>query len=65
MFSIVFENEVYDQWSCEYVFKSFVEAKLYLRSKGFIEKRGLFYREGYNWIEYTKAYISPRKIWQR
>lgn len=63
MFGITFENEIYKQWSCEYVFNSFDDAKDFLKEQGFIEKNRLFYRENYNWSEYIKAYISPRKVY--
>lgn len=63
MFAITFENEVYRQWSCEFLFNNFEDAKRYLLSQGFAEKNRLFVREDFNWSKYIKAYISPRKIY--
>jgi hypothetical protein len=64
MFTITFEDEVYKQWSCEFIFNEFEEAKKYLIEQGFSEKNRLFVRENYNWSKYIKAYISPRKIYK-
>lgn len=63
VFTITFENEIYKQWSCDVVFEKFENAKNYLIEQGFIERNRLFYRENHNWNGYTKAYISPMKIW--
>lgn len=63
MFAITFEDEVYNQWSCEYVFNNFEDAKNYLISQGFIEKNRIFERKNYNWSSYLKAYITPRKVY--
>jgi hypothetical protein len=64
VFVITFENEVYKQWSCEFVFGSFESAKGYLLNQGFVEKNRLFVREDYNWSIYLKAYISPIKVYK-
>lgn len=63
MFSIMYENKSYHQWSDKYIFESFEDAKEYLERRGFVERNRLFYREDYNWNEYMKAYISPREAW--
>lgn len=63
MFGITFENEIYQQWSCDYVFYNFEDAKSYLKGKGFIEKNKLFERVDYNWSKYVKAYIEPKKVY--
>jgi len=65
MFSITYENEVYRQWTCDYVFESFEDAKDYLKKDGFIEKNRLFERVDYNWSKYLKAYIEPIKLFKK
>lgn len=65
MFIITFENEKYKQWSCEYLFNHFNDAKDFLKEKGFIEKNRLFERKDYNWSKYVKAYITPLKTYKK
>lgn len=65
MFTITFENEVHQQWSCEYVFNSFEDAKDYLINHGYVVKNRLFERHNYNWNKFTKAYIEQRKIYNK
>jgi hypothetical protein len=64
MFTIIFENETYKQWSCEFIFNDFETAKKYLTTQSFVEKNRIFERTDYNWCKYVKAYISPVKIFQ-
>lgn len=64
MFTISFENEVYKQWTCEFVFENFNDAKSYLINKGFIEKNRLFERRDHNWNKYSKAYINRAKVYR-
>ena len=64
MFTITFENQMHSQWSCDYVFESYDDAKTYLRANGFVLKQGLHVRSNYNWSAFTKAYITPRKVWK-
>jgi hypothetical protein len=64
MFIITFEDEIYHQWTCEYIFDNFDVAKTYLIGQGFIEKNRLFERKDYNWSKYVKAYISQRKLYK-
>lgn len=63
VFEVTFEDEVHRQWSCEFIFSNFNDAKNYLLNKGFIEKNRLFYRENYKWSLYLKAYITPKKVY--
>jgi len=65
LFLITFENEIHKQWSCEYVFENFDDAKHYLISQGFIETGRIFERKNYNWSKYIKAYITPKKIYSK
>jgi hypothetical protein len=65
MFGITFENEVYKQWTSDYIFEDFKEAKNYLLEQGFIESKRLFERKDYNWSKYVKAYIAPKKIYKK
>ncbi|PGO60602.1 hypothetical protein CN981_08620 [Priestia megaterium] len=64
MFMITYENEVYRQWSDDYIFEDFDKAKAYLKGKGFIEDNRTFKRENYNWVTYQKAYIEPVKLYK-
>lgn len=64
MFTITFENETHNQWSCEYIFESYDDAKTYLKAEGFSPKQGLFVRNKLNWSGFKKAYITPRKMYE-
>ncbi|UUV46105.1 hypothetical protein [Bacillus phage vB_BanS-Thrax1] len=64
MFTITFENQTHNQWTCEYIFESYDDAKTYLKENGFTPKQGLFVRNNYSWSAFTKAYITPRKVWK-
>lgn len=64
MYIVTFENEIYQQWTCEYIFNEFEDAKSYLLQRGFIEKNRLFERKDHNWSKYTKAYVTPRKVYE-
>ncbi|AKQ08345.1 hypothetical protein PQE66_gp030 [Bacillus phage PBC2] len=64
MYTITFENQIHSQWTCEYIFESYDDAVSYLRVNGFTQKQGLFMRNNYNWSAFTKAYITPRKVWK-
>jgi hypothetical protein len=64
VFLITYEDEIYKQWSCDYIFNKFEDAKKYLIDQGFIEKNRLFERKDYNWSKFVKAYISPIKIYK-
>jgi ribosomal protein L22 len=65
MFEIIFENETHAQWSSDFVFEDFDEAKDYLLDQGFLEKNRIFERKDYNWCKYLKAYITPKKAYKR
>lgn len=65
MFIITFEDELHRQWSTDFVFTKFNEAKEYLLEKGFIEKNRLFVRENCGWVLYEKAYITPLKVYTK
>lgn len=63
MFDITFEDEFNRQWSSEFVFYTYDDAKSYLLDRGFTENNRLFERGSYNWSKGLKAYISPLKIY--
>lgn len=65
MFEVTFENEIHKQWSCDYIFYEFEDAKEYLKDIGFIQRDRVFIRENYNWITFQKAYISPVKVYEK
>lgn len=64
MFEVTFEDGLHRQWSSEFIFSSFEDAKGYLLEQGFIEKNRLFERRNYNWSIFLKAYITPKKLYQ-
>ena len=65
MFSITFENEVYKQWTFDYLFETYEGARRYLVTNGFIERNRVFERKDYNWRKYDKAYIKEMKLWNK
>lgn len=62
MFTITYEDEFHRQWSGDYVYKTLKEAKEHLLSIGFISKVNIYERRNVGWIEYQKAYIEPKRV---
>ncbi|QOV08430.1 hypothetical protein Kirov_231 [Bacillus phage Kirov] len=64
MYTITFENQTHNQWTCQYIFEKHSDAVTYLRTNGFSPSQGLFVRKNFNWSVFTKAYIIPREVWK-
>lgn len=63
MYTITYKDQSFKQWSSEYVFNTFTDAKGYLEGRGFKGNGGVMEREITGWCEKLKAYIELRKVY--
>lgn len=60
MFEITYETSTHFQWSCEFIFNTYDDAKKFLTNQGFNKVSNGFESD---WEACPKAYITPKKIY--
>jgi hypothetical protein len=60
MFEVVYESPACFQWSDDFIFRNYDDAKKFLTSKGFRKASNGFVSD---WDSMPKAYITPKKIY--
>lgn len=61
MFEITYVSRTNFQWSCDFIFNTYEEAKTYLTNKGFTKATNGFES---NLDSTPKAYVTPKKIYK-
>lgn len=62
MFAITYETSSHFQWSDDFIFRTYDDAKKFLTSKGFSKASNGFVS---NWDCMPKAYVLPKKVYKR